>query len=344
MGDIDYGTRFEWVKEIGKGTYGVAELMRDTATGELVAVKFIERGEKVDKNVEREVLNHRRLSGHTNIVQFKEVFLTRTHLGIAMEYASGGTLFERIEKFTRFKEDIARYFFQQLVCGVAWMHKKNVCHRDVKLENTLLDGKQAPRLQLCDFGYSKSAVTDSTPNTMVGTPAYIAPEVFSGAEYDGEVADVWSCGVALYTMLTGQYPFVDPDHPNSCPRTVQRILRVQYELPPDVVISDSCIDLIQRIFVKEPEQRITLSEIRQHPWYLVNLPRECQGGGELLQRDMPSQTEDEILAILEAATAPGTAVGSGLYSVEGGFGEAGEFNEEGYLAEQAEVDRYPSEW
>ncbi|KAL4457289.1 hypothetical protein ABPG75_012154 [Micractinium tetrahymenae] len=163
--------------------------------------------------------------------------------------------------------------------------------------------------------------------------------------YDGEVADVWSCGVALYTMLTGQYPFLDPDHPNSCPRTVQRILRVQYELPQDVAIADTGVDLIQGIFVKEPEQRITLSEIQQHPWFLVNLPRECQGDGELLMRDEPTQTEDEILAILDAASAPGTAVGHSFYGVEGGYGEGQEFNEEGYFAEQEEdADRYPAEW
>jgi serine/threonine protein kinase len=116
-----------------------------------------------------------------------------------------------------FPQDIARYFFQQLVCGVAWCHRQGVCHRDLKLENTLLDGRPAPRLKICDFGYSKSSVTDSTPKTTVGTPAYIAPEVFSGDKYEGEPADVWSCGVALYTMLVGAYPFQASTPP--CART-----------------------------------------------------------------------------------------------------------------------------
>ncbi|KAI7839812.1 hypothetical protein COHA_006433, partial [Chlorella ohadii] len=171
---VDCGNEYEWIRELGHGAYGTAVLMRHRASGELVAVKLIERGAAVDKNVEREVLNHRLLSGHTNIVQFREVYLTSTHLCI------GGMLFDRIVKLQRLKEDIARYFFQQLVCGVAWCHRQGVCHRDLKLENTLLDGRPAPRLKICDFGYSKSSVTDSTPKTTVGTPAYIAPEVFSG--------------------------------------------------------------------------------------------------------------------------------------------------------------------
>jgi serine/threonine-protein kinase SRK2 len=126
-------------------------------------------------------------------VRFKEVFLTATHLGIVMEYAAGGELFDRIVRAGRFSEDEARFFFQQLVCGVRCCHAEGVCHRDLKLENTLLDGRPAPRLKICDFGYSKSALFDSQPKSTVGTPAYIAPEVLSRKQYDGEVADVWSC-------------------------------------------------------------------------------------------------------------------------------------------------------
>ncbi|KAF3493024.1 hypothetical protein DY000_02057918 [Brassica cretica] len=112
--------KYELVKDIGAGNFGVARLMKVKNSKELVAMKYIERGPKIDENVAREIINHRSLR-HPNIIRFKE----------------------------------ARYFFQQLISGVSYCHAMQICHRDLKLENTLLDGSPAPRLKICDFGYSK---------------------------------------------------------------------------------------------------------------------------------------------------------------------------------------------
>ncbi|CAK9170845.1 unnamed protein product [Ilex paraguariensis] len=147
--------RYEVLKVIGSGNFGVAKLVKDRFTGELHAVKYIERGQKIDEHVQREIMNHRSLK-HPNIIRFKEVLLTPTHLAIVMEYAAGGELFERICSAGRFSEDEARFFFQQLISGVSYCHSIGICHRDLKLENTLLDGSSAPRLKICDFGYSKA--------------------------------------------------------------------------------------------------------------------------------------------------------------------------------------------
>lgn len=134
------------------------------------------------------------------------------------------------------------------------MDEKQICHRDLKLENTLLDGSAAPRVKICDFGYSKSGVLHSQPKTTVGTPAYIAPEVLSKKEYDGKIADVWSCGVTLYVMLVGAYPFEDPSDPKDFRKTIGRILRSQYSIPDYVRVSDECKHLLSRIFVANPEK------------------------------------------------------------------------------------------
>lgn len=310
MGDLPImhnSDRYELVKDIGSGNFGKARLMRDKNTNELVAVKYIERGEKIDENVQREIINHRSLR-HPNIVRFKEVILTPTHLAIVMEYASGGELFERICNAGRFSEDEARFFFQQLISGVSYCHAMQVCHRDLKLENTLLDGSPAPRLKICDFGYSKSSVLHSQPKSTVGTPAYIAPEVLLKKEYDGKIADVWSCGVTLYVMLVGAYPFEDPEEPKNFRKTIQRILNVQYSIPDYVHISPECHHLLSRIFVADPAKRITIPEIRQHDWFLRNLP------GDLMEENMPSnqfeeadqatQSIDEIMQIISEATIP----------------------------------------
>uniref|UniRef100_A0ACD6A657 Uncharacterized protein n=1 Tax=Avena sativa TaxID=4498 RepID=A0ACD6A657_AVESA len=299
--------RYELVRDIGSGNFGVARLMRDRRTMELVAVKYIERGEKIDENVQREIINHRSLK-HPNIIRFKEVILTPTHLAIVMEYASGGELFERICKHVRFTEDEARYFFQQLISGVSDCHSMQVCHRDLKLENTLLDGSPAPRLKICDFGYSKSSVLHSQPKSTVGTPAYIAPEVLLKKEYDGKIADVWSCGVTLYVMVVGAYPFEDPEEPKNFRKTIQRILSVQYSIPDNVDISPECRHLISRIFVGDPALRITIPEIRNHSWFIKNLPADLIDDDSMSSQyeepDQPMQTMDQIMQILTEATIP----------------------------------------
>ncbi|ONL99902.1 Serine/threonine-protein kinase SRK2C [Zea mays] len=244
--------RYEALKELGAGNFGVARLVRDKRTKELVAVKYIERG--------------------------KKVCLTPTHLAIVMEYAAGGELFEKICSAGRFSEDESRYFFQQLISGVSYCH-------------------------------SMSALLHSKPKSTVGTPAYIAPEVLSRKEYDGKVADVWSCGVTLYVMLVGSYPFEDPEDPRNFRKTISRILGVQYSIPDYVRVSSDCRRLLSQIFVADPSKRITIPEIKHHPWFLKNLPREISEREKANYKDAdaaePAQAVDEIMRIVEEAKTPG---------------------------------------
>eukprot|EP00850_Spirogloea_muscicola_P000453 SM000002S05533 [mRNA] locus=s2:618808:620427:+ [translate_table: standard] len=190
----------------------------------------------------------------------------------------------------------------------AWARvAQEICHRDLKLENTLLDGSPAPRLKICDFGYSKSSLLHSQPKSTVGTPAYIAPEVLSKKEYDGKIADVWSCGVTLYVMLVGAYPFEDPDDPRNFRKTIQRIFSVQYSIPPLIQVSNECRHLLSRIFVADPFKRITMSEIMKHEWFLRNLPADLMSMDETYRRDDPAyhQSHVEILQVLEDARTIG---------------------------------------
>ncbi|KAH7683478.1 Non-specific serine/threonine protein kinase protein [Dioscorea alata] len=332
--------RYEVIKDIGSGNFGVAKLVRDVNTNEFFAVKFIERGEKIDENVQREIMNHSLLK-HPNIVKFKEVLLTSTHLAIVMEYAAGGELFERICNAGRFSEDEARFFFQQLISGVSYCHSMQICHRDLKLENTLLDGSPAPRLKICDFGYSKSAVFHSQPKSTVGTPAYIAPEVLSKKEYDGKIADVWSCGVTLYVMLVGAYPFEDPDDPRNFRKTIERILSVQYTIPDYVRISAECKHLLSRIFVANPEQRITIQEIKNHPWFVKNLPIELtdeyQANVRSIDANTPSQSMEEIMSILQEARKPGDVQRSDIGGLVDGSTELDDMDDDLELDEDVDT-------
>jgi serine/threonine-protein kinase SRK2 len=140
----------------GKGSFGFVQLAKN-ANGEMVAVKMLKRGD-VNKYVEAEILNHSMLR-HPHVIQFKEVFLTHEYICIAMEYATGGSLFHYVQKQGRLKEAVARWFFQQLIIGADYCHRRGVANRDIKLENTLLQvvkGLPLPLLKICDFGYSKA--------------------------------------------------------------------------------------------------------------------------------------------------------------------------------------------
>ncbi|GKV21215.1 hypothetical protein SLEP1_g31212 [Rubroshorea leprosula] len=309
--------KYKLVKDIGSGNFGVARLMRNRETKELVAMKYIERGHKV--------------------------VLTPTHLAIVMEYAAAGELFQRICNAGRFSEDEARYFFQQLISGVSYCHSMQICHRDLKLENTLLDGSPAPRLKICDFGYSKSSLLHSRPKSTVGTPAYIAPEVLSRREYDGKLADVWSCGVTLYVMLVGAYPFEEQEDPKNFRKTIHRILAVQYKIPDHVHISQDCRHLLSRIFVANPARRITVKEIRSHPWFLKNLPRELTEAAQAIyyRKDNPTfsvQSNEEILKIVEEAKVP-APVSHSIGGFDWGGGEDGDAKEEEVEEEEDENEK-----
>ncbi|KAI8530293.1 hypothetical protein RHMOL_Rhmol11G0045500 [Rhododendron molle] len=207
-----------------------------------------------------------------------EVLSTPTHLAIVMEYAAGGELFARICSAGRFSEDEARFFFQQLISGVSYCH-------------------------------SMSALLHSQPKSTVGTPAYIAPEVLSRKEYDGKIADVWSCGVTLYVMLVGAYPFEDPEDPRNFRKTIGRIMSVQYSIPDYVRVSADCRQLLSRIFVANPSKRITIPEIKQHPWFLKSMPKELIEGEktkyEESSHDQPLQSVEEIMRIIQEAKTPG---------------------------------------
>ncbi|KAJ9529711.1 hypothetical protein QJQ45_014440 [Haematococcus lacustris] len=276
--------RYTKIQSLGKGSFGFVQLASSNngKTQEMVAVKLLKRGD-VNKYVEGEIVNHSLLR-HPHVIQFKEVFLTSEYICIAMEYATGGSLFHYVQKQGRLKEAVARWFFQQLIIGTDYCHKRGVANRDIKLENTLLQvvkGLPLPLLKICDFGYSK-ADFKSAAKSKVGTLTYMAPEVLVNRDgkYDGKVADIWSCGVMLFVMLYGRYPFDTPAGQN-VPKAAEilqmldKMLNQRYSIPEAADTSAKGRDLLQRMLLPDPVHRIQLDQIRSHPWFLTNLPPEA---------------------------------------------------------------------
>mmetsp|Transcript_36962 Transcript_36962/g.108960 ORF Transcript_36962/g.108960 Transcript_36962/m.108960 type:complete len:397 (-) Transcript_36962:288-1478(-) len=314
--------KYRLQQHLNSGSFGIVNLYRVIGTNENVAIKFLLRGDHVNKYVENEVLNHRILR-HPHVIEFKEVFLTPQYIAIAMEYANFGNLFNYVQSAVRLQEPAARWFFQQLIIGLDYCHQKGVVNRDIKLENTLLQlvpNLPLPLLKICDFGYSKAHFA-SAPKSKVGTLAYMAPEVIQTADrYDGKMGDIWSCGIMLYVMLFGMYPF-DASHAKPAPaagqdpqkaRTdgmISRIMHMQWSIPDEVPISPECRDLLLHLIVKDPKERYTMAQIQQHKWFVTNLPPDAL----LMNQQCLSninytgvQSEEDIKAVLSSAVMPVT--------------------------------------
>eukprot|EP01023_Acetabularia_acetabulum_P043073 TRINITY_DN4295_c0_g2_i1.p1 TRINITY_DN4295_c0_g2~~TRINITY_DN4295_c0_g2_i1.p1 ORF type:complete len:395 (+),score=44.98 TRINITY_DN4295_c0_g2_i1:49-1233(+) len=286
--ELTKNSRYKIMKQVGDGGNGTVVMAVDTETNKHVAIKFLEfqhlfyNPRMVNgsvKRLQREIIHHKLLSGHPNIIEFYEVFLTKQYMCIVMEYANGSDLFELVQHCrntgTSLSEDDARHFFQQLIFAVDWCHKQSVVNRDIKLENTLL--QQQPdtswTVKLCDFGYSKHLLLNSKPRSCVGSIQYMSPEVLHAdenphTEYDAQKAEVWSCGVVLYILLFGQYPF-DPCLPQN--EFFEIVKSTIYGFNENVCVSEEAKDLISFLLIQE-DMRYSLEEIMNHKWFKVNLP------------------------------------------------------------------------
>eukprot|EP00298_Acanthocystis_sp_HF-20_P012777 c20048_g1_i4.p1 GENE.c20048_g1_i4~~c20048_g1_i4.p1 ORF type:complete len:386 (+),score=48.21 c20048_g1_i4:42-1199(+) len=206
-----------------------------------------------------------RMINHPNVVKLQEVLSTEKCIYLVMEYINGGDLIDRVEKKGRMRDKEANLYFRQLVEGVAYCHGHGVCHRDLKPENLLID-TSTQTLKISDFGLSalsnsKNSFQQSLQYTSCGTPNYIAPEMLSGKGYDGRKADIWSIGVILFVILAGQLPFDEA----SVHKLYKKISTADCYCP--AWISADAKSLIKKILVPDPESRITIEEIKAHPWY-----------------------------------------------------------------------------
>ncbi|KAK4508136.1 hypothetical protein PRZ48_001874 [Zasmidium cellare] len=210
--------------------------------------------------LEREIAVMKLLE-HPNIVRLYDVWENRNELYLIMEYVSGGELFHYVDKRKGLDEDEAVLIFRQIVSALLYCHRLLICHRDLKPENILLNTDDLS-VKLIDFGMAALQPEGRLLSTPCGSPHYAAPEVVSSKPYDGTQADVWSCGVILYVMLTGTTPFnYGPDA--DIRKLFRDITKVQYYMPPD--LSYEAQDLIRRIFVADPTKRITMDEVWDHP-------------------------------------------------------------------------------
>ena len=263
-----YLPNYRMGKTLGIGSFGKVKVAEHILTGHKVAIKILNRKKikaiDMEEKVRREI-KILRLFMHPHIIRLYEVLEPPHDIYVVMEYVKSGELFDYIVEKGRLGENEARHFFQQIVSGVEYCHRNMVVHRDLKPENLLLDSKS--NVKIADFGLSNVMRDGHFLKTSCGSPNYAAPEVISGKLYSGPEVDVWSCGVILYALLCGSLPFDD----ESIPNLFKKIKGGIYNLPSH--LSPGARDLIARMLLVDPLKRITISEIRTHPWYVVHLPR-----------------------------------------------------------------------
>ena len=250
---------------IGKGTFSKVKLGIHLPTQKKVAIKILDKEKiKDDSDLERisREIHILTVLRHPNIAQLYETITSERHIYIIMEYVEGHDLFQYIYSLQRLSELKSSQLFRQLISTLEYIHTLGIVHRDIKPENILLN-KQKTILKLVDFGLSNSYKHGDLLKTACGSPCYAAPEMISGKEYDGLYSDLWSCGVVLYCMLVGKLPFDDED----IKVLYYNIKSANYFLPP--FLSNVSQDLIRRILTTNPKRRITLEEIKKHPFFLI---------------------------------------------------------------------------
>ncbi|MCL7047044.1 hypothetical protein MKW94_022388, partial [Papaver nudicaule] len=242
--------KYELGRTVGEGTFAKVKFAKNVETGENVAIKILDK-EKVHKHkmigqIKREI-STMKLVRHPNVVRLFEVMASKSKVYIVLEFVTGGELFDKIAKRGRLKEDEARKYFQQMVNAVDYCHSRGVFHRDLKPENLLLDANGD--LKVSDFGLSalpQQLREDGLLHTACGTPNYVAPEVINNKGYDGAKADFWSCGVILFVLMAGYFPFEEAN----LMELYKKINKAEFSIPS--WFSSGAKKLIKRILDPNP--------------------------------------------------------------------------------------------
>jgi len=263
---------------IGQGAFGKVNIGLNILAGRVVAIKSFnkkelsENGENMKKILYETDLMKK--LNHPNITKILEVFEDDDYILISMEYINGGNLFSFVKKRRKLSEKTAKYLFKQIILGIQHIHSHKIVHRDIKLENILIDLNN--NIKICDFGigkiltYKKQLLYDKC-----GTPMYMAPEILLSSKnhgYEGYPVDIWSAGISLYIMLSGTLPFNLKNNENSSmDESSENNIELQYSIinnDPKYIekISDEARDLLKGLLNKNPNKRLTIDQILNHPW------------------------------------------------------------------------------
>lgn len=247
---------------IGIGAYATVKLAYRLDTQQYFACKIIGKKRISSPHQRRcfesEIRVQQQLH-HPNVLAVCDLFKDTINYYVILEFCPNGDLFSLIVQNKKFPIDMVSFYFKQILNGVAYIHKMNVAHRDLKPENILLDA--SGNAKISDFGLSKFCGGSELTSTSCGSPCYASPEVLSGTPYNPKLADLWSLGIILFTMLTGHLPWTKKNKIQLFEQIKNAEFTIPVSLPKDVT------NLLQSLLKPQPNQRITAESALKHEFF-----------------------------------------------------------------------------
>uniref|UniRef100_A0A7S4EZY2 Protein kinase domain-containing protein n=3 Tax=Chrysotila carterae TaxID=13221 RepID=A0A7S4EZY2_CHRCT len=264
--------------ELGAGGYGAVYKGKETATGKPVAVKVLSHGRMRVAAIQHEVKLMQN-ARHKHVIELYVHIQQEDKSFLVMELAEHGELFSRVIDKGNLDEPEAKVYFAQIMGALDFLHGRGIAHRDLKLENVLLDAQD--NCKICDFGLAHQYDFDAsgkmiktTLRDICGSKSYAAPEVLAGRGYDGFATDVWSCGICLFAMLAGFFPL---DGANASDWRFTRVVQAVadrkslthtifsfYQRP--CVLSDEAAALIDAMMSVYPQSRASVADVLHSAW------------------------------------------------------------------------------
>ncbi|OHT12139.1 CAMK family protein kinase [Tritrichomonas foetus] len=263
---------YEVTNELGRGGFSI--VYRCMKQGKVMAMKAVPKtnigDEKTQQRFQREIDTMTYLN-HPNIIKLYDFFTDESNFYLVMDLCSGGELKNYIIKNEKLPEPTAALIFQQVCQAIAYCHASGVAHRDLKPENILID--KFPNVKVSDFGLCGYLQDNRLMDTFCGSPCYCSPECLFITSYDGAKSDIWSLGVILYTMVTG-------NHPWDCTNQAVMVNQIRHaSFPMPDFLSSECKELIASMIKANPDDRASMETILMSPWF------KCAQKAQILQRD-----------------------------------------------------------
>lgn len=264
----DINEHFKFHEQLGKGAFGFVTRATNLKTSKNWAIKIVDLSNAVDKDALRNEINMLKRLQHPNIVRVVSSYEDNERMYMVMQLCTGRELFDHLYKEKKaFSEKEVAGLIRNLLRAVAYLHANQITHRDMKLENLLLENdSETATLKVCDFGFSKFIKPGERLTKALGTVDYVSPEVLVG-DYN-EKCDIWSVGVIAYELIAGKSPFRGKTQDETMSNILDAQLGFQEPIWSD--ISPRCKAFIKSLVREEPEDRCSAIEALEHPWLSID--------------------------------------------------------------------------